>query len=49
MSGGLFVYALARETGRSLDAEEVDRIQALHTEAFRRYAAQVGRCLEPWL
>jgi HAD superfamily hydrolase (TIGR01549 family) len=41
MSGGLFVNALARETGRQLARDEVTRIQRLHTEAFRRYAAQV--------
>jgi HAD superfamily hydrolase (TIGR01509 family) len=41
MSGGLFVNALARETGRSLNADEVARVQVLHMEAFRKYAAQV--------
>src|SRR5437899_10371551 len=41
MSGGLFVNALARETGRNLSREEVDQIQRLHVEAFRRYSAQV--------
>jgi HAD superfamily hydrolase (TIGR01509 family) len=41
MSGGLFVNALARETGRRLGPDEVVRIQRLHTEAFRRYSAQV--------
>ena len=41
MSGGLFVNALARETGRNLNADEVARVQTLHTEAFRRYSAQV--------
>jgi len=41
MSGGLFVNALARETGRSLGAEEVERVQQWHLEAFRRYAGQV--------
>ncbi len=41
MSGGLFVNALARETGRSLDAGELARIQQLHADAFRRYADQV--------
>ncbi|MBZ5725618.1 MAG: HAD family hydrolase [Acidobacteriia bacterium] len=41
MSGGLFVNALARETGRRLGAGEVARFQQLHAEAFRRYAAQV--------
>lgn len=41
MSGGLFVNALARETGRTLNAEEVARMQTLHIEAFRQYSAQV--------
>jgi HAD superfamily hydrolase (TIGR01509 family) len=41
MSGGLFVNALARETGRSLGAEEVARMQKLHAAAFRRYSSQV--------
>lgn len=41
MSGGLFVSALARETQRKLSREEVERIQQLHAEAFRRYAPQV--------
>jgi len=41
MSGGLFVSALARETGRSLSNEEVARMQHLHVQAFRRYSSQV--------
>jgi HAD superfamily hydrolase (TIGR01549 family) len=41
MSGGLFVNALARETGHSLTREELTSIQAYHAEAFRRYSAQV--------
>ncbi len=41
MSGGLFVNALARETGRPMDAEDTARMQTLHAEAFRRYSAQV--------
>jgi HAD superfamily hydrolase (TIGR01549 family) len=41
MSGGLFMNALARETGRDLTPEEVERMQRLHEEAFRRYSAQV--------
>jgi len=41
MSGGLFVNALARETGRNLGPEETARMQLLHAEAFRRYADQV--------
>jgi len=41
MSGGLFVNALARETGHSLTAEDVARIQRFHTEAYQRYSPQV--------
>ena len=41
MSGGLFVNALARETGRTLSREEVERIHQVHGQAFRRYASQV--------
>ena len=41
MSGGLFVNALARELGRTLEPAEALRFQELHAEAFRRYAGQV--------
>jgi HAD superfamily hydrolase (TIGR01549 family) len=41
MSGGLFVNALAREMGRSLSAEEAERIHQVHSEAFKRYSSQV--------
>jgi HAD superfamily hydrolase (TIGR01549 family) len=41
MSGGLFVNALARETGHSVSPEEAERIQQVHGEAFKRYASQV--------
>lgn len=42
MSGGLFIHALARETGRTLTPEEAERFQKLHEEAFVRfYSAQV--------
>ncbi len=41
MSGGLFVNALARETGQTLKPEDVVRMQDLHGEAYRRYADQV--------
>ncbi len=41
MSGGLFVNALARETGRNLSADEAARIHHLHAEAFQRYSDQV--------
>ncbi|HYV82042.1 MAG TPA: HAD family hydrolase [Pyrinomonadaceae bacterium] len=41
MSGGLFVNALARETGRTVSPEEAERIHDVHGEAFKRYASQV--------
>jgi HAD superfamily hydrolase (TIGR01509 family) len=41
MSGGLFVNALARETGRELNQQEVEDLQRWHAEAFRRYSVQV--------
>src|SRR5215213_548358 len=41
MSGGLFVNALARETGHTVSVEEAERIQQVHGEAFKRYASQV--------
>src|SRR4051794_12338656 len=36
MSGGLFVNALLRETGGRVSKAQVERIQQLHTEAYRR-------------
>src|SRR5678815_3752407 len=41
MSGGLFVNALARETGHPVSAEEAERIHQVHGEVFKRYASQV--------
>lgn len=41
MSGGLFVNALLRETGRPINAEEASRLQALHGEAYQRRAQDV--------
>jgi HAD superfamily hydrolase (TIGR01549 family) len=41
MSGGLFVAALARETDRKPSADEVQRMQALHMEHYKRYASRV--------
>jgi HAD superfamily hydrolase (TIGR01509 family) len=35
MSGGLFVSALLRETGRSLSKVEIDRLQQAHEEEYR--------------
>ncbi len=41
MSGGLFVNALARETGVTLSADQVERIHEVHSEPFKRYSSQV--------
>jgi HAD superfamily hydrolase (TIGR01509 family) len=41
MSGGLFVNALMRETGRQVSAEEAQRIQRSHKEAYTRLVQQV--------
>src|SRR5215216_4193506 len=41
MSGGLFINALLREVERPVDAEEVARIQRLHSAAYLRLAGQV--------
>lgn len=41
MSGGLFVRALARETGREIDTQEADRLRKLHEEGFKRRVHEV--------
>jgi HAD superfamily hydrolase (TIGR01549 family) len=41
MSGGLFVGALLRETGRPVDAGMVAELQRVHSEAYRRRASGV--------
>src|SRR6185436_1616413 len=41
MSGGLFVNAVARETGRTVSQEEAERIHHVHGEAFKRDSSQV--------
>src|SRR5438445_10593197 len=41
MSGGLFVRALVRETGRELTAGEADRLRKLHEEAYARRVREV--------
>jgi HAD superfamily hydrolase (TIGR01509 family) len=41
MSGGLFLNALLRETGRRVSAEEVAHLQRVHTEAYARQVRQV--------
>ena len=41
MSGGLFLDALQRETGRVLDAGTLERLSSLHAEFYLRRAAGV--------
>jgi HAD superfamily hydrolase (TIGR01509 family) len=41
MSGGLFLNALMRETGRRLSTEQASRLQADHADAFVRRGAEV--------
>ena len=41
MSGGLFVNALLRETGRRVTADDAARLQRLHEEAYLREVTQV--------
>ena len=45
MSGGLFTRAVAREIGRSLSAEEQERLQRRHGELYRASCSPCdGRC-----
>jgi HAD superfamily hydrolase (TIGR01509 family) len=41
MSGGLFLRALVRETGRELTSAEADRLRALHEEGYSRRIGEV--------
>jgi HAD superfamily hydrolase (TIGR01549 family) len=41
MSGGLFVQALLRETGRSLSAEDIRLLQDAHAAEYRKQAGSV--------
>src|SRR2546421_6168932 len=41
MSGGLFVNALFRETGRELKPEQAAQIRRVHAEAYARQGSQV--------
>src|SRR5881227_3629626 len=41
MSGGLFVNALLRETGRPVTAEDAAQLQRRHAEAYARQVPQV--------
>lgn len=41
MSGGLFVQALLRETGRSLSADDIEQLQRAHAEEYLRQLGSV--------
>jgi HAD superfamily hydrolase (TIGR01549 family) len=41
MSGGLFVHALLRETGRSLSVSDIEQLQQTHAREFRKQAGSV--------
>src|SRR5438105_532935 len=41
MSGGLFVNALLRETGREIKSSEADQLRRLHAEAYNRQSNQI--------
>ena len=41
MSGGLFLDALARETGRKVTAADVTRVQQVHAASYARQVSQV--------
>ena len=41
MSGGLFVNALLRETGRPVTAEQAAELQKFHSEAYLKQVDQV--------
>ena len=43
MSGGLFVSALLRETGRSLSAEDIEELQQAHAAQYRAQMDSVTR------
>jgi HAD superfamily hydrolase (TIGR01549 family) len=41
MSGGLFVNALLRETGREIKSKEAEQLRHLHAEAYNRQSKQI--------
>src|SRR5712675_271130 len=41
MSGGLFVNALLRETGREIKSNEAEQLRHLHAEAYDRQSKQI--------
>jgi HAD superfamily hydrolase (TIGR01509 family) len=42
MSGGLFVTALLRETGRSLSADEIEQLQKAHSAEYKQRSDSVA-------
>src|SRR6266567_219942 len=42
MSGGLFVTALLRETGRTLSVAEIEQLQKAHAAEYRERSDSVG-------
>lgn len=41
MSGGLFTNMLLRETGLSIEPQRIERLRALHAEAYRKHSAEI--------
>ena len=41
MSGGLFTNMLLRETGVNFPAEQIERLQRLHADAYKRVSRQI--------
>jgi HAD superfamily hydrolase (TIGR01509 family) len=41
MSGGLFVHALLRETGRTLSPADIEQLQLTHAEEYRKQVGSV--------
>jgi len=48
MSGGLFVSALLRETGRTLSGDDIAMLQIWHSEEYLARRTRSGRCPGPW-
>ena len=47
MSGGLFVNALLRETGREIAGDEAERLRQFHAAAYGKLVSQVRRYPAP--
>jgi HAD superfamily hydrolase (TIGR01549 family) len=41
MSGGLFTNMLLRETGLSIEPQRIERLRALHAEAYKKHSAKI--------